>query len=132
MQIVLGISEGSWVDIGIALVCIAIPALGAFAYLKIKSKIMVDVKKEIDEKIEPIEKRMDKHDADFKDFKHDEFEPMKQNIQELITTTSVLKTQMGTVIDGQAELKKDFKDGMSKLESLIGKIFSRLDTKRDK
>jgi len=132
MQIVLGISEGSWVDIGVVVVPIILVGLGTFAYLKIKSKIMVDVKKEIDEKIEPIEKRMDKHDADFKDFKHDEFEPMKQNIQELITTTSVLKTQMGTVIDGQAELKKEFKSNMGKLESLIGKIFDKLDMKKDK
>jgi len=121
MQIVLGISEGSWVDIGVVIVPIILAGLGTFAYLKIKSKIMVDVKKEIDEKIDPIEKRMDKHDTEFKDFRHDEFEPMKQNIQELITNVSVLKVQTQTIITGQENLMK-----------FIIKMSDKLDQKKDK
>ncbi|MEE9352570.1 MAG: hypothetical protein V3U78_09940 [Thiotrichaceae bacterium] len=98
--------------------------IGAFLRNKAKadkSDIMIDVDKKMDEKIAPINKRMDKHDEDFKDFKHNEFDPMKQDIQELITKTSVLKTQTDTIITGQENLMK-----------FIIKMSDKLDTKKDK
>jgi len=124
MQIVLGILESSWVDIGLAVVGMALVALGAFVFLKIKSvkqDIMGDVDNKIDRKIEPIEKRMDKHDLDFKEFKRDEIAPMKETINQLVTKQTVIDVKVDTIIDGIGDLKK-----------LIGKIFDELNNKKDK
>ena len=128
MQIVLGISEGAWVEICVILLPLI---LGVFFTLKAKSDksdIMVDVKKEIDEKIEPIEKRMNRHDEDFKDFKREEIEPMKKDIHSLITKQSVIDVKIDSVIDSQLDLK----DSITDLKSLMVKFIDKLDTKRDK
>ena len=128
MQIVLGISEGAWVEICVILLPLI---LGVFFTLKAKSDksdIMVDVKKEIDEKIETIEKRMNRHDEDFKDFKREEIEPMKKDIHSLITKQSVIDVKIDSVIDSQLDLK----DSITDLKSLMVKFIDKLDTKRDK
>lgn len=121
MQIVLGISEGSWVDIGVVVVPIILVGLGTFAYLKIKSKIMVDVKKEIDEEIEPIRERLGQHEADFKDYKREVIEPMRETINQLITKQTVIDVKIDGISEGITDIKK-----------LIGKVFDELNNKKDK
>ena len=129
MGFVLAISEGSWVSIGLGTMTILlVPAAAAFIRYKaksdkaeIKADIMGDVDSKFTEELEPIVKRMDKHDTDFKDFKRDEIAPMKETLNELVTTTSVIQSQLGTVIAGQ-----------NKIERLMEKIFEKLDSKQDK
>lgn len=82
---------------------------------------MVDVKKEIDEKIEPIEKRMNRHDEDFKDFKHDEIAPMKEIVNQLVTKQTVIDVKIDGITEGISDIKK-----------LIGKVFDELNNKKDK
>lgn len=124
MAFVLGISEGSWVDIGLAVVALLIPCMGVFLRYKAKSDkadIMVDIESKIAEEIEPIEKRMDKHDTDFKEFKRDEIEPMKKDIHDLITKQSVIDTKVDNVLTGISEIKELFKT-----------VFDKIDKKQDK
>jgi hypothetical protein len=121
MQMVLGITEGAWVEICVVLLPII---LGVFFTLKAKSDkldIMVDVKKEIDDNIKPIEKRMDKHDLDFKEFKRDEILPMKETINQLVTKQTVIDVKVDTIIDGIGELR-----------DYIIKMSEKLDKKQDK
>ena len=121
MNIVIGLAEASWVDIGVVVIPLLFIAFVAYIIYRTKSEIMIDVESKIAEEIAPIQKRMDKHDTDFKDFKRDEIAPMKGTLNELVTTIAVIKSQMSTMIEGQ-----------SKIEKLIGKLFEIVDSKQNK
>ena len=128
MNFVLGFTDGDWINILFGVMALAIPALFGFLRYKaksdkadIKSDVMKDVEAKIHEEIEPINKRMEKHDVEFKEFKRDEITPMKEDVNKLITQTELLNQSIGTMIKGQ-----------EKIESHIGKIFSILTSKQDK
>ncbi len=132
MNIVLGITEGSWISIGFGIITIAGSVMAFFLRYKakadkadIKGEIMNDVETKLHDEIEPIQKRMEKHDADFKEFKRDEINPMKEKVNSLVTSTSVIESKLDTMIDMQSEFQTDIK-------KLIGNIFDKLDTKQDK
>ena len=119
MNFVLGFTDGDWINILFGVMALAIPAL--FGFLRYKANVMKDVEAKIHEEIEPINKRMEKHDVEFKEFKRDEITPMKEDVNKLITQTELLNQSIGTMIKGQ-----------EKIESHIGKIFSILTSKQDK
>lgn len=124
MNTVLGITEGSIVAISLGVFGFIVSFIGVVIVLKAraeKSDIMIDVKKEISEKTDPIERRMDKHDADFKDFKHDEIAPMKNQLNNLEIKQSVIDVKIDCISEGIIDIKK-----------LIGKIFDELENKADK
>jgi len=64
---------------------------------------------------------MDKHDADFKEFKREEITPMKETINQLVTKQTVIDVKVDTIIDGIGDLK-----------AWMGKIFDELNNKKDK
>jgi hypothetical protein len=121
MGIILGLAESSWVEIGVVIGPFLIISLIAFIVYKAKSVIMVEVESKIAEEIEPIEKRMDKHDIDFKEFKRDEIAPMKETLNELVADIRGLKVQTKTLVSGQG-----------KIEKFMERILDKLDRKQDK
>jgi len=136
MQMVTGLLEGSWVDICIALAFIAVPALGTFAYLKIKSKIMVDVKKEIDEEIAPLKKSMDGYERDIKELKKDELEPIKKDINDIKreqdVMNSILNTLVKTLDRNHIEIKELMRDRDKSHKENFILLFEKLEKKQDK
>ena len=75
----------------------------------------------INDKIKTVTKRMEKHDAEFKEFKRDEIGPMNFEINKLITKTTVIDAKQDTIIESLSDIKK-----------LIGVVFDKLDNKQDK
>lgn len=132
MEFVLGISEGSWVSIGVVVGPLLIIGLIAFIVYKAKSEIMITVDNKIAEELAPIEKRMDKHDTDFKDFKRDEIEPMKKDIHELITRQSVIDTKVDNVLIGIGRIEEYLKERDRSYKENFLLLFSKIDTKQDK
>ena len=143
MQIVLGISEGSWVDIGVVVVPIILLGLGTFAYLKIKSKIMVDVKKEIDEEIAPLKKSMDDYERDIKELKKDELEPIKKDINDIKREQDVMNSILSTLVKtldrnheeasrNHLEIKELMRDRDKSHKENFILLFEKLDKKQDK
>jgi len=121
---ILGMAEGSWVDV--ILGAFGLFLMGLALYVKLKTKVdkndfIADAKLEIEAEIKPIIERMTKYEADFRDFKRDEIAPMKETLNELVTTTTVIQSQMQTMIEGQ-----------DKIEKLIGKLWDEIKTKKDK
>lgn len=121
MVLVLGLAESSWVSI-----CLVILPLGIGAFVRYKAKadkseLMIDVVKKIDEEIAPIQKRMNKHDDDFKEFKRYEIEPMKKDINELITKLSVIDTKVDNTLTG-----------IDRIEDSLKNVLGKLDQKKDK
>ncbi len=103
---VLGLTEASWISIGLVVLPFLIATFLRYKAKADKSEIMIDVVKEIDEKIEPVVKRLEKHEESINDIK------IKQSV-------------IDVKIDGIGE-------GISRIEKLIGTIFDKLDTKQDK
>lgn len=146
MRIVLGLVEGSWVDIGIALAGAAIVALGTFIYLKIKSvkqDFMVDVDKKIDEKIEPIKSSMKDYEKDIKELKKDELEPIKKDINDIKREQDVMNSILGTLVKtldrnheesnrNHLEIKELMKDRDRSYKENFLLLFEKLDKKQDK
>ncbi len=118
---VLGISEGNWVLIGVGCIPFFVAAFLRYKTRADKAEIMGDVKKEISEELEPIKDRLGQHETDFKDYKREVIEPMRETINQLVTKQSVIDVKVDTIIDGIGDLKK-----------LIGKIFDELNNKKDK
>ena len=139
MQIVLGISEGSWVDIGLVVVPMLLMALGAFIFYKIKSvkqDIMIDVDKKIDNKIKPIEKSMDDYERDIKELKKDELEPIKKDINDIKreqdVMNSILSTLVKTLDRNHIEIKEIMKDRERNYKENFILLFEKIDKKQDK
>ena len=133
---VLGISEASLVDIGVVVVPIILLGLGTFAYMKIKSKIMVDVKKEINEEIAPLKKSMDDYETDIKELKKDELEPIKKDINDIKreqdVMNSILNTLVKTLDRNHDEIKELMKDRDRSYKENFILLFDKLDKKQDK
>ena len=124
MTLVLGFTDGDYINILFGCIGLAVPTMLFFLRYKAKSDkadIMIDVEGKIHEEIKPITNRMEKHDVEFKEFKRDEIGPMNVEINKLITKTTVIDTKQDTIIESLSDIKK-----------LIGVVFDKLDTKQDK
>jgi hypothetical protein len=124
MKMVLAIAEGTWVAIVGISITMAGAALGIFIRNKNKADNadnLIVIKKQIDDDLEPIIKRMDRQDEEYKEYKRAVIEPMKETIDELITKQAVIDVKIDGIGEGIQDIKK-----------LIGKIFDQLDTKKDK
>ena len=128
MDFIVASSNGVWVNIVLACLPVIIGLFLGYKAKSDKSDIMVDVEKKISEELDPIEKRMDKHDTDFKEFKRDEIEPMKKDIHDLITKQSVIDNKVDTIKEGIGDLK----EGIGDLKDLFKTVFKKLDQKKDK
>lgn len=109
MSFILGMSEGSQVAIGLGLLTLIISAVSAFIIMKTKTdkgEILIEVDRKIDEKILPIERKLEKHEESINDIK------IKQ---------AVIHKDVGHILTGQEDIKK-----------LIGTLFDKLDSKKDK
>ena len=139
MQMILGITESSWVDIGVVVVPMCLGALGIFIFLKIKSvktDIMIDVKKEIGEEIAPLIKSMDEYEKDFKEFKKDELEPIKKDINDIKreqdVMNSILNTLVKTLDRNHLEIKDLMRDRDKNHKENFILLFEKLEKKQDK
>jgi len=132
MGFILGLAEASWVEIGLVVIPLLIIGLVTFIIYKAKFEIMIDVESKIAEEIGPIEKRMDKHDTDFKDFKRDEIEPMKKDIHELIRRQSVIDTKVDNVLIGIGRIEEYLKERDRNYKENFLLVFDRLENKVDK
>ena len=117
MSFILGISEGSLINIGLVVLPLLIGTFLRHKTKADKSEIMIDVVKKIDDEIAPVVKRLKKHE---------------DKINKLVTKQEVIHTNVDHILTGQANHKEDFKTRMTKLESLIGKLFDKVDSKKDK
>jgi len=106
MALILGIAEASVISIGLVVLPILIRAFLRYKAKADKSKIMIDVVKKINDEMEPVKRRLDKHD---------------DAINTLVTKQTVIDVK----IDGIGE-------GVSDIKKLIGTLFEKLETKKDK
>lgn len=106
MNFVICLSEGSSVAIGLGVIPILI---GSFVMYKAKSDkadIMTSVDEKIEEKIAPVERKLEKHE---------------EVINQIVTKQSVIDVKIDVIGENVTDIKK-----------LIGKIFDVLDSKKDK
>ena len=109
MYTVLCVSEDSIVAIGLGLFAFVVSFIGiilAFKTRAEKADLMVDVDKKIEDKIEPIVSRLEKHE---------------DAINKLVTKQEVIHTKVDNILDGQ-----------ERLMNFMIKISDKLDSKKDK
>lgn len=106
MTHVLGITESSLISIGLLVFPLLIGSFLRYKAKADKSELMIDVVKKIDEEINPVLRRLQKHE---------------DAINKLVTKQTVIDVK----IDGISE-------GISDIKKLIGTVFDKLDTKKDK
>ena len=132
MFFVLAMTQNSWSDIGVSVALLIMAGLiGAFFKNRSaqksaleearKNNIMKDVDVKINKSVKPISDRMNKHDQDFKDFRKEEIEPIKEKVNDIDKRQELSDSKLDHIMSG-----------MSKIENLVGKVFDILDKKQDK
>ncbi len=124
----MAISEGSAVSIGTVIVM-----AGITAFIRNKAKAdnadtMTKVSTRIVEDLKPIIKRMDDHEQDFKEFKKQEIEPLKADMNALKCKTSVMDTKIDSILVGIDDIKKLFEKSDKQIEN----VWKVMQTKQDK
>jgi len=139
MSFILGLAEGSTVDLILGGLAFFIAAIGVFLRLKAKSDrtdTMKEVEIKISEEIKPIKDRMEKHDTDFKEFKRDEITPIKQDVidiqQKNAVMSNVLETLVRNIDSNHRELKEIMKERDKSYKETFLLLFERIDRKQDK
>ena len=124
----MAISEGSIVSIGTVIVM-----AGITTFIRNKAKAdnadtMTKVSTRIVEDLKPIIKRMDDHEQDFKDFKRDEIEPLKADMNALKCKTGIMDTKIDSILTGIDDIKKLFEKSDKQIEN----VWKVMQTKQDK
>ena len=128
---ILGLAEGSWINIGLAVLGILTTLMGVFLRVKQKADnadTMIKVDNKIAEDLKPVIKKIDEHEQDFKDFKRDEIEPLKADMNSLKCKTSVMDTKIDSILVGIDDIKKLFEKSDKQVEN----IWKVMQTKQDK
>ena len=128
---ILGLAEGSWINIGLAVLGILTTLMGVFLRVKQKADnadTMIKVDNKIAEDLRPVIKKIDEHEQDFKDFKRDEIEPLKADMNSLKCKTSVMDTKIDSILVGIDDIKKLFEKSDKQVEN----IWKVMQTKQDK
>ena len=135
----LGLSEGSWVGIGLAILTLLTPLMGVLLRAKQKAD-NADTMKTVDEKIvedlKPVIKMIDDNELDFKEFKKDQFNPLKDDVVDIKSEQKVMKNILATIKESlernHQETMTLMKDKDTKVTNNLHKIYDKLDTKADK
>jgi len=143
---ILGMAEGSTVDLILGGLAFFIAAICLFLRLKAKSDktdIMVEVDNKIAKENAPIIKRMDKTDEDFKIFKRDDIEPIKHDLNDVKRDRDVTQAILDTLVKtiernhqesnkNHEELKEIMKERDRSYKENFLLLFKKLDSKVDK
>lgn len=124
----MAISEGSAVSIGTVIVM-----AGITAFIRNKAKAdsaetMTKVGTKIAEDLKPVIKKIDEHEQDFKDFKRDEIEPLKADMNALKCKTGIMDTKIDSILTGIDDIKKLFEKSDKQIEN----VWKVMQTKQDK
>jgi len=128
---ILGLAEGSWINIGLAVLGLLTTLMGIFLRIKQKADnadTMIKVDTKIAEDLKPVIKKIDDHEQDFKDFKKQEIEPLKADMNSLKCKTSVMDTKIDSILVGIDDIKKLFEKSDKQVEN----IWKVMQTKQDK
>jgi len=128
---IIGLSEGSWISIGLGVLALLTPVMGMFLRAKQKAD-NADTMKTVDEKIiedlKPVIKKIDDHEQDFKDFKKQEIEPLKADMNSLKCKTGIMDTKIDNVLSGIDDIKKMFE----KSDKTFDNLWKELGKKQEK
>ncbi len=133
-MIILGLSEGAffgWIGVVVTVLGVFISASHIFIRYKQKADnadTMKTVDAKIIEELEPVIKKINDNEQDFKDFKKQEIEPMKAEMNSLICKTSVMDTKIDSILIGIDDIKKLFE----KSDKQIDNVWKVMQTKQDK
>lgn len=146
MGIVLGLSEGSGVDLILGAMALFIGAIGLYVKLKTKADkadTMKEVDKKLTEELKPIIKSMEEYERDIKELRKDELEPIKQNINILMREQDVMNTILSTLVKtldrnheesnrNHIEIKEIMKERDRSYKENFLLLFEKLERKVDK
>jgi len=135
-MVIMAISEGSVVSIGTVIVM-----AGITAFIRNKAKAdnadtMTKVGTKIAEDLKPVIKKIDDNEESFKEFKKEEIEPLKADVQNIKKEQSVMNKVLENITKtldrNHEEMKELYKDQNKQNRSQFKDIWQTLSKKEDR